>query len=338
MLYDKSYIEFYNGRRMPIVGLGTWQGRDDEVKNAVKIALETGYRHIDTAFAYQNEKIIGQAMKEVFSKGKIRREDVFVVTKLPTNAMRASDVKRFMKMSLENLQLDYVDLYLVHSAVGFENVNDTDSFPRDATGKYLIDFNTDLVGIWQAMEQMVHLGLAKSIGVSNWATTQLERIMKNCKIKPANVQVECNIYMQQNYLHDYCIRNGITICAYAPIGSPGFPAFVEKMMGAKIQIPSLMSDPVIVSLAEKYKKEPAQILLRFLMQRGIAVIPKSVTPKRIKSNFDVFNFALTVDEMKAIKALDKRMRVFALSHITGIENHSEYRAILDEDEKIKHSS
>lgn len=326
MSYDKCFVEFHNGQKMPIIGIGTWTSKPEEIKLAIETAVEAGYKHIDTAFSYQNEKEIGSTLKPFFDSGKIKREDIFIVTKLPPNGMRASDVKHFLELSLKNLQLDYVDLYLVHTCIGFQNVGDNDVFPRGPDGNHLLDITTDLVAIWKEMEKMVELGLTKSIGVSNWSISQLQRILDICKIKPANIQVECHVYFQQDDLVDYCHQNGITVCAYAPIGSPGMPAFMERARGVKLtqEIPHLLSDPVIGEIAKKHQKQPNHVLLRFLMQRGIVVIPKSINPERIISNLDVSNFKLDSADMDTIRKQDKKYRMFSMNFVNNIEKHPEF--------------
>jgi len=310
---------------MPIIGLGTWQGAEQEVFNAVKIALELGYRHIDTAFGYKNEKEVGAAIKEVINSGKLKREDVFVVTKLPCNAMRPEHVKKFLELSLKRLQLDYVDLYLVHTPFGFQYLSDDDTFPLNENKEIQLDLTTDLPAIWKKMEEMVKLGLTKSIGVSNFTTEQIERIMKGGRTAPATNQVELHAYLQQKKLFDFCKKQGITITAYAPIGSPGMSSFMEKNRGVKIEAPDLLGDAKVKQISEKYKKTPSQVLLRFLIQKGIIVIPKSVTPSRIKENFQVFDFKLSPEDFTALEGLDRNERMFKFTFFKGMENHPEHK-------------
>lgn len=325
MSYDKKYVELHNGYKMPIVGLGTWQGQGDPVRTAVKTALELGYRHIDTAFAYRNEKDIGEVLKPFFADGKIKREELFIVSKLPPNGLRKEHVKHFLETSLKDLQLDYVDLYLIHNPVGFQYVSDTSIFPVDDKGDVLIDPTTDLVEVWKKMEEMVDLGLTKSIGVSNFTYEQVQRILNTCRIKPVTNQVECHAYLQQRKLFDFCMKHGVTITAWGPIGSPGLPAFMEKSRGLKVEVPVLLNDPVIKQISEKYKKTPAQILLRFLMQHEIIVIPKSVTPSRIKENFEVFDFKLSPEDIATIDGLERNGRMYDFNWNKKVLEHPEYK-------------
>lgn len=325
MSCDKKYVELNNGLKMPIVGLGTWQVQKDEVKNAVKTALDLGYRHIDTAFVYGNEEDIGEVLKAILADGKIKREELFIVTKLPINALRKEHVKHFLELSLKRLQLNYIDLYLVHGPFGFQYVSDDNPFPENEKGEALMDHTTNLVEVWKKMEEMVDLGLTKSIGVSNFSTEQVQRILDICRIKPVTNQVECHAYLQQKKLFDFCKKHGIIITAYAPIGSPGLPAFLENAFGGKVEVPNLLNDPVIKQISEKYKKSPAQILLKFLMQHEMIVIPKSVNPKRLKENFDVFDFKLSPEDFASIKKLERNLRMFKFDWNKKMAEHPEYK-------------
>ncbi|KAJ4436631.1 hypothetical protein ANN_16762, partial [Periplaneta americana] len=262
----------------------------EQVIAAVDTALEMGYRHIDTAFLYRNEAEIGKTLKKWFDSGKLKREDVFIVTKLPHKGNRAESVEKYLKKSLEALQLSYVDLYLIHNPVGVQD-SDTELFPKDESGNFLLDLNTDHVSLWKAMEKQVDLGRTRSIGLSNFNSRQIARIVKAAHIKPANLQVELHVYFQQRELVAFCKALDITVCAYGPLGSPGLADFIKNSgNGAGMgDFPSEdpLKDPVVNRIAEKHNKTAAQVLLRHIMQREIVVIPKSVTPSRIKENFQV---------------------------------------------------
>lgn len=322
---SKKYVELNNGRKMPIVGLGTFQGKGEEVKAAVKTALELGYRHIDTAFLYGNEKDIGDVLKSILADGKIKREELFIVTKLPVNGLRKEHVKHFLDLSLKNLQLDYVDLYLVHHPIGCQYVSDDKIYPFNDKHELLIDPTTDLVEVWKKMEEMVDLGLTKSIGVSNYSYEQVQRTLNACRIKPVTNQVECHAYLQQRQLFDFCKKHGITITAWGPIGTPGMAVLKEKLMGVKTNVPVLLDDPVIKQISEKYKRTPAQILLRFLLQHEMIVIPKSVKPNRIKENFDVFDFQLSAQDIATIEGLERNGRMGEFGWTKKILEHPEYQ-------------
>jgi len=320
----KTHVDFFNGQQMPIIGLGTWQASDSkEIESAVDEALKAGYRHIDTAFNYVNEEFIGKVLTEWINSGKVKREELFIVTKLPLIAMQADRVEEFLKKSLSKLNLDYVDLYLIHSPIGFLYFSDTELHPmRD--GKIALDMTTDLEAIWKAMEAQVDAGRAKSIGLSNFNHKQVERIVKASRIHPANLQVEMNAYYQQKPLREFCAKHNVTLCAYAPFGSPGRKALYEKM-GRKFECVGLLEDPVITHIAKTHGKTSAQVLLRFLAQQGVVVIPKSTNAERLKKNLEIFDFELTADEMKSIEDLDKGAagRTFSMGSFPGLDQHPE---------------
>ncbi|XP_061187906.1 aldose reductase-related protein 2-like [Saccostrea echinata] len=285
------------------------QSPKDEVKTALRAALDAGYRHIDTAYNYMNEDAIGEVLQEYIKSGKVKREELFIVTKLPMIHMDPKLVKRSLEISLKKLQLSYLDLYLVHFPIPLAyDGNDNNVFPQTETGGWKAADKWDLLGTWKAMEELVDLGLTKSIGVSNFSISQIERICKVAKHKPVTNQVECHIYCQQKELFDGCKKLGVTLTAYSPIGSPGRPGHLKKA-----DEPVALEDPLIQKIAKKYGKTPAQILLRNLIQRGIIVIPKSVTPERIRSNFQVFDFSLTKEEMEEIDKITTKRRYFDMS-------------------------
>jgi diketogulonate reductase-like aldo/keto reductase len=318
-------VKFFNGYSMPLVGLGTWQASNpDELEKALDAALEAGYRHIDTAYMYQNEQVIGNVLKRWLDSGKIKREELFVTTKLPPIGMRPQHVPHFLQKSLEALQLDYLDLYLIHLPIGLQYLDDEQIWPKK-DGELLIDFETDLEAIWKAMETQVENGLARSIGVSNFSISQIERIVNISKIQPANVQVELQVYFQQKALVEACRRHNITVVAYAPIGSPGRKQLFAQR-GEEFTPISLLEDPVVVEIAQNHSKTPAQIVMKFLVQQNIAVIPKSTNIVRLRQNIDLFDFELTAEEVKRLTALDqgKEGRTFTFAMLpASVKNHKE---------------
>ncbi|ROT77152.1 hypothetical protein C7M84_004181 [Penaeus vannamei] len=287
-------LKFFNGREMPMVGLGTWQARDEEVRQAVQLALECGYRHFDTATLYQNEEAIGDVLSKWISEGKVAREELFITTKLPTIGNRAEDVPKFLTTSLKKLQLTYVDLYLIHFPVGCKGKDENDLQPRDSEGKVVLDMSTD----------------HKSLHGSHGGTV--------CRIQPANHQVEIHAFHQQRELRAVCHKHNITMCAYGPLGAPYKEKTKEK---------TVLQDPVVTSIAARLGKTPAQILLRHLIQLNIVVIPKSSNPERLKQNFQVFDFKLSDKDMRDLDNLDQgkdgKLFIFTESMI-GVENHPEF--------------
>ena len=317
-------VQLNNGQKMPLLGLGCWQVPVDEVAAAVEAALLDGYRHIDTAYSYLNEDGVGRGIKAALASGNVKRSDIFVVTKLPTIALQAGKVEKYLRKSLKALGLDCVDLYLIHGAVGRVERDERDVNPME-NGRSLIDCSTDLIAVWKDMEKTVSLGLAKSIGVSNFNEKQILKIVTNAKIPPAVLQVECHVYFQQLKMREACKKHNTAITAYAPLGSPGRKAKYEKR-GLKVELPDLLNNPVVRLVAEKHKRTSAQVLLRFLAQQDIIVIPKSTNAGRIKQNGDIFSFQLDELDMEALRSLDQGEagRTFTMKPSPGAELHPEY--------------
>jgi len=314
-----------NQIEMPLLGLGTWQFESDEtLKSAVNCALETGYRNFDTAFDYENEGPIGDVLNEWIKSKKVKREELFITTKLPFIGNRADKVEKFLQMSLEELKLKYVDLFLIHFPVGLQCDDDDDLFPEDQNGKSVLDMNTDLVSLWQAMEAQVDAGRCKAIGVSNFNSKQLKKIVEAARIKPSCLQVEIHAYFQQKPLRDLCSQLGVSVCAYGTLGSKGRLDFCHEYGTPQISIPAVLVNQVVADIAKAHSKTPAQILLRHLIQQKVVVIPKSSSESRIKENFNVYDFVLSTQEMEALNGLDQNLRSFTYSFLKGIESHPEY--------------
>jgi len=317
----KTHVEFFNGQKMPILGLGTWQAQNPkELEDAMNTALEAGYRHFDTAYLYENEGMIGEIIQKWLKNGKVTREELFITTKLPPTGMDESRVEHFLQKSLKSLQLDYVDLYLLHVPIGFQYIDDAATWPKTAEGEIMLDMGTDHLKIWAAMEKQVEAGRAKAIGLSNFKSSQIERIVKNCKILPANLQSEAHVYFQNKEVRETCKKHGITFCAYAPFGSPGRKELYAKR-GQNFVDPGILNDPVVLAIAKAHGKTSAQVLLRFLAQQDVVVIPKSVSSKRIHENAEIFDFELSGEEMKALEKLERGERLF--KPMPGTERHPE---------------
>jgi len=298
-------VELSNGVKMPIIGIGTWQSKPGEVEAAVRIALQVGYRHIDTAMGYGNEAEIGKVLSEVFSSGQLKREDVFITTKVWLRGNPEQCIEKNLKASLEKLGLEYVDLYLLHFPGGFTSAEDP-SYPGLSVEK-----------IWTGMESVYEKKLTRAIGVSNHSAEQIERIQASAKVPIHNQQVELHLHFPQHHMQEVCQKHNISLTAYAPIGSPGRVNATAASTDWQADAPAPMENPLVLQLAKKHNKSPAQILLRHLIQRGIIVIPKSTNEKRLKENFEVFDFKLSEEEMEELNKVDVNHRLFTFDFAKG---------------------
>ncbi|MGD1283653.1 aldo/keto reductase [Mycobacterium seoulense] len=276
---------------IPALGFGTSLSDNTKTRAAVKAAVEAGFRHLDAAERYRNEAEVGAALKELFAAGTVRREDLFVTTKLWNNNHRPERVKPALQASLNRLGLDAVDLYLVHTPFAFKPGDDQD--PRDIHGAVVYDDGVTLADTWAAMEVLVDQGLTRAIGLSDIDAGGTRKILKTARIKPAVVEVESHPYHPQWELHEMRQTDGIILLAFASLGHA-----LE---------PRLLDDPLVVSIARRLGKTPAQVLLAWGVQRGSAVLTASVSPARIRENFDVT--ALPDSAMHEInERLDTRIR------------------------------
>ncbi|XP_043255769.1 aldo-keto reductase family 1 member A1-like isoform X2 [Colletes gigas] len=319
-------VRLLSGYDMPTVGLGTWQAKSEEIETVVTTALDIGYRHIDTAFNYNNEEAIGAVLKKWFAKGG-KREDLFITTKLPHYGNRPSDVEKYIKLSLDKLGLDYLDMYLIHMPFAFKFNESTCAPATHEDGSYVLDLDTDPVSVWKEMEEQVRKGRTKSIGLSNFNEEQVLSIWENAQIKPSNLQVELHAYLQQNSLRQLCKMHNIIITAYSPLASPGAKVHFQTKYNVNVEeFPDLLGHPIVQQISTKYKKSAAQILLRYLLELGVVVIPKSTSPERIKANIEIFDFALKEEDMKLLSTLDKGVhgRIFNFLFFKGVENHPHY--------------
>ena len=256
---------------IPALGFGTLIPDPLATRTATRAALEAGFRVIDTAERYRTERQVGEAMQQVFEGGRIKRQDVFVITKLWNTNHRPERVKPACEASLKKLQLDFIDLYLIHTPFAFQPGDEQD--PRDANGNVIYDTGVTLLETWQALERLVDEGKCKAIGLSDVSLDQTREIVAAGRIKPAVVHVESHPYLPQWELLDYCRQNGIVLQAFAALGHSSEPRLLE--------------DPVITAIAGRVNKTPAQVLLAWAIQRGTALLTTSKNPSRIKENFDV---------------------------------------------------
>jgi len=289
------------------------------VTKAVKTALNNGYKHIDCAATYGNEAEVGEAFSEIFKNGDVKREEISVTSKLWNNAHKKDDVIPALKQSLKDLQLDYLDLYLIHWPVAFKPDVDAPEKPED----YLSLEEVPLMETWKEMIKAKEQGLVKHIGVSNFSISTLESLLKETDHTPEMNQVELHPYLQQNKLLEFCSKNGINVTAYSPLGSGDRP---DEMKAA--DEPSLLENPVINKIAKKHGASAGQILIKWSEQRGTAVIPKSTNEGRIKENLMSTGYQLDEEDMKAIAELDYHFR-YVNGKFFEMEGNS-YKNIFDD--------
>jgi diketogulonate reductase-like aldo/keto reductase len=293
-------IPLTNGSgEIPALGFGTLIPDPIATKKATTAALETGFRQFDSAERYRNETEVGEAMLEVFKEGKIKREEVFIATKLWNSNHRPERVKPAFEASLKRLQLDYIDLYLIHTPFAFKPGDEQD--PRDENGKVIYDEGITLLDTWGALESLVDEGRCKAIGLSDVNVAKTKEIFESARIKPAVVHVESHPYLPEWELLEFCQKNGIVLQAFAALGHSSEP--------------NLLDDPVITSIAKRVNKAPSQVVLAWAVQRGTALLTTSKTPSRIKENFNIST--LPQDAMKEIEGIKTRQRFNAVVE-TGV--------------------
>lgn len=300
-------IKLNDGNEIPLLGIGTWNAQGAELKEAIKAAIYAGYRHIDTAANYKNESVIGEAVAECINEGAVCRKELYITTKVWNNSHSRKAVPRALQASLKALKLNYVDLYLIHYPIGYKEGDELS--PVDEKG-VLQTSDVDYVETWLGMQDVKHLGLARSIGVSNFNKDQLTRVFFHCSVVPAINQVECHPYLNQVELINFCRMHGVELTAYSPLGSPGRQvSTTNKLM--------LINDPVVVGIARRIGATPGQVLISYQLHRKVVVIPKAILREHLEANLRAINLKLSEDDVKQLNSLNCNHRFMLFERCLG---------------------
>lgn len=298
-----KYLLFDNKDKMPALGLGTWKSAKGEVYKAIRTAIDLGYRHFDCAHVYGNEAEIGTAFADAFKEGDVKREELFVTSKLWNNSHRTEQIRPAFDLTVKNLQVGYLDLYLVHWPVVLK---DDVSFPEK--GEDLVSLKeTPLIETWKGIIELQKSGDVKHIGVSNFSPKKIQNVWDATGVKPEVNQVEMHPFMQQKELKTYCDKNGVILTAYCPLGSADRPK--NRITEGE---PNLFHNETIKKIAAEKSISEAQVMLAWSVNYGASVIPKSVNEGRLKENLAAADIELSADQMTALATIDLKSR-----YVTG---------------------
>ncbi|HVT27212.1 MAG TPA: aldo/keto reductase [Lacipirellulaceae bacterium] len=302
-------LRLSTGGQMPVLGLGMWKVEPSAAPALVEEAARAGWRHFDCASDYGNETEVGAGLQKVIRSGNARREDLWITSKLWNTNHAPEHVRPACERSLSDLKLDYLDLYLIHFPIALEYVPPKTRHPAgwfydpDAAEPRMKPVRVPISETWQAMEDLRRAGLVKNVGVSNFNIGLLRDMLAYAKTPPAVLQVEMHPYLAQEKLVRYCHLEGIAVTAFSPLGAPSYVP-----LGMATENDSVMNEEVIRDAAANHAKTPAQIVLRWAVQRGTAAIPKTSRPERLRENLSIFDFELSTTEMDAITSLDRNRR------------------------------
>lgn len=297
-----------SGADMPLVGLGTWKIEKDATADTVRDAIERGYRLLDLAADYGNEAEVGAGIRAAVAGGTVRREDLFVTSKLWVTFHAPEHVRPAAERTLRDTGLDYVDLYLMHFPIPLEYVDPAVRYPpgwwtgADPASGYR-EAAVPLADTWRAMEGLVNAGLARAIGVANFSAPLLMDLMRSARVPPSVLQIEMHPYLVQRGLLDLCERRGVRVTAFSSFGPSSYVPF-----GQVDHVQPLLTHPVVAGVAAAAGRTAAQVLLRWAVQQGVAVIPKSSSGERLSQNLDLFGWTLTDAQMKELNGLNSGLR------------------------------
>ena len=311
MMYHITFFQIQKMKEFPRFGLGTYLCEKGVTQEQVRYAFEEcGYRNIDCAWGYGNEEEVGAAFHDLFERNILKREDVWITTKLWCNAHHPKDVEAQCRESLKKLQLEYVDLYLMHFPFAVENVPGNPLPMKD--GKLIIDHSVSVIETWKAMEELVRKGLVRHIGVSNFSIELMEKLRyaEGVTIQPFTNQVECHLYLQQGALIDYCAKRGIIVTTHTSIGNP-------NTAGSK---PQPLNDEELLRISKEVNRPPANVAIKFLQSLGsnVTVLVKSIRPERIKANIQL-DFELSEEQIERLRKRERYLRYGCFNEMFGVE-------------------
>lgn len=293
----------------PPVGLGLWKIANDQAAQAVEAAIDIGYRHIDSASDYGNEVFSGEGIASAISKKAVRREELWVTSKLWNTNHRAEHVRAACEKSMQDLKVDYLDLYLIHFPIAIKYVDPQTRYPAgwffdpEATAPKMEMDPVPIRETWEAMQNLVTAGLVRQIGVSNFNCSLVRDVLSYATIRPSVLQVESHPYLVQSKLLRYCQQEEIHVTAFSPLGAPSYVS-----IGMATEADSVLTEPSLIAISAEVGCTPAQVVLAWGIQRGTSVIPKTTRPTRLKENLESRDFSLSIEQMQQIQSLDQNRR------------------------------